>query len=91
MTELPEVKAYEVWVDEHPASYPSSILLQDKADAMRDALLAENERLRVCGNCGLYGLIGLGVDSDDRCRWMRFSCGDHCHFSPSRWQAREGE
>lgn len=64
------------------------------------ALEAENERLKCCGNCGERG----GDYGDECCRsWLgpvepyhayrpadNVAPADHCHFTPSRWQRREG-
>lgn len=61
---------------------------------------AENERLKCCGNCGERG----GDYGDECCRsWLgpvepyhayrpadNVAPADHCHFTPSRWQRREG-
>ena len=46
---------------------------------------AEIERLKVCGNCKY-------TDATVPCAaWQDCQCvpSDQCHFTPSRWQARE--
>ena len=35
------VREYDTWAEAHPAIYPSSILMQDKADAAIESLLDE--------------------------------------------------
>jgi hypothetical protein len=59
------------------------------ADAAIAELEAEVERLKCCGNCGRWGLLGLEVESASICRHMLTQPSDTCHFAPSRWQPRE--
>lgn len=53
--------------------------------ASNKLLLAENKRLKVCGSCHFYGLLGPDVVSHEDCRRMLFHGCDPCHFTPSRW------
>jgi len=52
------------------------------------ALEAENERLRVCGNCWAYGLAFSDCNDDPDEELPEGAeveaCGP-CHFTPSRW------
>jgi len=49
------------------------------------------ERLKVCGNCGRWGLLGLELESASVCRHMLTHGAESCHFTPSRWAKLDAE
>ena len=64
------------------------------ADPYIAALEAENEKLRCCGNCwywepSLYECARVSVYDTQRTWSGECDNLDRCHFTPSRWTARE--
>ena len=69
-----------------------SITRQPSPEAERIAELeAENERLKVCGNCSDYHVFGgMGWHGNPATDGVSFAAGhgDGCHFPVSHWAER---
>ena len=90
------ISALEAELEHYDEDITKQVFICAELRKRAEAAEAENERLRVCGNCKRLAFGACmeheryDVDSDEMVPHSEpTNYADQCHFTPSRWQARE--
>lgn len=83
-----ELAKLEAEVERLREQYGVAVNASEDFEAQLVAVVADNERLKVCGNC-VHSIWPDGVGSCMKGRVWDLHPKDDCAFTPSRWTARE--